>query len=232
VGRSTGCYAVRVARKAVLFDLGGVVLGSPLQAIRDYETELGFERNAINRVAADSAPGGAWSRLERGELDLASFYTAFEEDCRLAGLEIDARLMMLRMSEASEPRPIMLEALTRLRAAELRLGALTNNWAHAEDGLESDGTRALRGHFDVFIESSVEGLRKPDPEIYQLACRRLGVAPEEVIFLDDIGPNLKPARAMGMTTIKVEEPEAALAKLEALLGLAGLKLCAVDSGRA
>ncbi len=220
-----------MARSAVLFDLGGVVLGSPLGAIRDYETELGFERNAINRVAAETAPSGAWSRLERGELDLASFYAAFEKDCRMAGLEIDAQLMMQRMSEASKPRPIMLEALARLRAAKLPIGALTNNWAHADDETRSDGTRALRDHFDVFIESSVEGLRKPDPEIYRLACERLGVAPEEVIYLDDIGPNLKPARAMGMATIKVEEPEAALEQLEALLGLAGLKLCAVDSGR-
>ncbi len=220
-----------MTRIAVLFDLGGVVLGSPLQAIRDYEIELGFEPNAINRVAAETAPSGAWSRLERGELELASFYAAFEKDCRMAGLAIDARLMMQRMSEASEPRPMMLEALARLREAELRLGALTNNWTHADDGSESDGRRALRDHFDVFIESSVEGLRKPDPEIYRLACERLGVAPEEVIYLDDIGPNLKPARAMGMATIKVEEPEAALEQLEALLGLAGLKLCAVDSGR-
>ena len=222
-----------MTRKAVLFDLGGVVFGSPLQAIRDYETELGFERNAINRVAAETAPSGAWSRLERGELDLASFYPAFEKDCASAGLEIDARLMMERMSQASEPRPIMLEALVKLRAAAIRIGALTNNWAHTDDGSESDGTRAFRGHFDVFIESSVEGLRKPDPAIYRLACERLGVAPEEVIFLDDIGPNLKPARAMGMTTIKVEEPAAALGELEAFLGLGlgGLKLRAVDSGR-
>ena len=209
-------------RSAVLFDLGGVVLGSPLQAIRDYEQTLGLERNAINRVAAKTAPGGAWSRLERGELDLEAFYPAFELDCRSAGIEMDARVMMQEMSRAAGPREIMLEAIARLRAADLRVGALTNNWAHTDGSAEpdsGDGTRALKQHFDVFIESSVEGLRKPDPEIYRIACDRLGRNADQVVFLDDIGHNLKPAREMGMATIKVEAPEAALRELEGFVGL-------------
>ena len=207
------------SRNTVLFDLGGVVLGSPLHAIRDYEQELGFERNAINLVAASTAPNGAWSRLERGEIEMETFYGAFESDCHTAGLSIDARGMMQRMSEASGPRPAMLSAIERLREAGFKVGALTNNWAHAEDAEHNDGTRALRDRFDVFIESSVEGLRKPDPAIYRLACRRLGASPEEMIFLDDIGGNLKPARAMGMATIKVDLPEQALKELSALVGM-------------
>jgi putative hydrolase of the HAD superfamily len=206
-------------RRAVLFDLGGVVLGSPLHAIRDYEQELGFVRNAINRVAASTAPAGAWSRLERGEIEMEIFYTAFEADCAAAGLAMDARVMMQRMSESAEPRPTMLSAIGELRGAGFRVGALTNNWAHAENAQRSDGTRALRDRFDVFIESSVEGLRKPDPKIYELACERLEVTPKEVIFLDDIGGNLKPAKAMGMATIKVDEPDIALAALSRLVGL-------------
>lgn len=208
-----------MTRDTVLFDLGGVVLGSPLHAIRDYERELGFERNAINLVAARTAPHGAWSRLERGELEMEDFYRAFEEDCRAAGLEMDAREMMSRMSQATAPRAVMLTAITRLRETGLRVGALTNNWAHTDDAGRDDGTRALRERFDVFIESSVEGLRKPDPAIYRLACDRLGSAPEQMVFLDDIGPNLKPARAMGMATIKVDEPEPAIVELEGILGL-------------
>ena len=77
----------------------------------------------------------------------------------------------------------------------------------------------LRPEFDIFIESAREGLRKPDPRIYELACQRLGVAPSEVVFLDDIGENLKPARRLGMTTIKVVDPAVALAELEAILQL-------------
>jgi putative hydrolase of the HAD superfamily len=116
----------------------------------------------------------------------------------------------------------MLAALGKLRGEGYRLGALTNNWAHTGDEdrpEQNDGTRDLKEHFDIFIESSVEGLRKPDPKIYELACTRLEKRADEIVFLDDIGPNLKPARAMGMSTIKVETPEAALTELSEILGL-------------
>ena len=206
-------------RSAVLFDLGGVVLGSPLQAIRAYAESLGFEPDSINRVVARTAQNGAWSRLERGEIEIDAFYSEFESDCLGAGLRIDARAMMQRMAGSAAPRPAMLTAIARLRGAGFKTGALTNNWAHSDAEGNRDGTRALRGHFDIFVESSVEGLRKPDPAIYRLACDRLGVSPDRVIFLDDIGGNLKPAKALGMTTIKVEDPAVALAELSALVGL-------------
>jgi epoxide hydrolase-like predicted phosphatase len=201
--------------RAVIFDLGGVVIGSPLHAIADYERELGLARNAINRVVVASGPTGAWSRLERGELGLEEFYPCFEADCAGAGAVIDAREMMRRVAEIAVPRPAMLEAIRRLHTAGLKVAALTNNWI-TEDG----GTGQLRPFFDVFIESAVVGFRKPDPRIYQLACRELGVTPPEAVFLDDIGSNLKAARALGMTTIKVDEPDAALAELERVIGVA------------
>lgn len=201
--------------RAVIFDLGGVVIGSPLHAIADYERELGLARNAVNRVVVTSGPTGAWSRLERGELDLEEFYPCFEADCAGAGLAIDAREMMRRVAEIAVPRAAMLEAIRRLRAASLKVAALTNNWI-TDDG----GTGLLRPLFDVFIESAVIGLRKPDPRIYELACRELAVIPPEAVFLDDIGSNLKAARALGMATIKVDEPDAALAELEELVGVA------------
>jgi putative hydrolase of the HAD superfamily len=200
--------------RAVIFDLGGVVIGSPLHAIADYERELGLARNAVNRVVVTSGPTGAWSRLERGELGLEEFYPRFEADCAAAGIAIDAREMMRRVAEIAVPRPAMLEAIRRLRAAGRKVAALTNNWV-TDDG----GSELLRPHFDVFIESAVVGLRKPDPRIYRLACSELGVTPPEAVFLDDIGSNLKAARALGMTTIKVDEPDAALAELERLVGV-------------
>jgi putative hydrolase of the HAD superfamily len=212
--------------RAVIFDLGGVVLGSPLHAIADYEREIGLPGNFVNRVVADTAPDGAWSRLERGEIAMGTFYDDFEQDCRDAGWEISAREMFQRMSVAAQPRPEMLRAIARLRENHLRVGALTNNWAHAEDEATEggevaadDGTRALRENFDVFVESSVEGLRKPDPRIYELTCERLQIAPDEAAFLDDIGSNLKSARALGMTTIKVDTPAQALGELSAVLGI-------------
>jgi putative hydrolase of the HAD superfamily len=204
-----------MSHRAVIFDLGGVVLGSPLHAIAAFEDEKGLPAGFVNRVVVTSGDAGAWSRLERGELELEAFYPAFEQDCAQAGETLSARLMMERIAESTAPRPAMLEAVRRIRERGLKAAALTNNWVG-----EEDGTRPLRRFFDVFIESSTLGLRKPDPRIYLHACQQIGVEPAEAIFLDDIGRNLKTARGLGMTTIKVEEPGAALAELEGLLGFA------------
>jgi putative hydrolase of the HAD superfamily len=202
--------------QAVLFDIGGVVQESPLHAIARYERDHGIEPNAINRAVVAAGELGAWARLERGELTVEAFHTPFEADCRVHGLTVDGRLLMRRIAEAGVPRPRMLAAIRAIRARGLRVGALTNNWRVETPGPAS----ALRELFDVFVESAVVGLRKPDPRIYELVCARLGAAPAHVVFLDDIGRNLKPARALGMATIKVDDPDQALRELEALLGFA------------
>jgi putative hydrolase of the HAD superfamily len=163
-------------------------------------------------VVATAGETGAWARLERGELTVATFCAPFEADCRAQGLTVDSARLMAYVAEAGVPRPQMLEAIRRIRAQGLRVGALTNNWKRedAEDDVMRDRLRAL---FDVFIESRVVGLHKPDPRIYTLACDALGVAPARTAFLDDIGRNLKPARELGMTTIKVDDPDQALREL-------------------
>jgi len=203
--------------RAVIFDLGGVVLDSPLQAIARYEAELGIPAGHVNRVVLAGGPGGAWARLERGELGLAAFEPAFERECAEAGHAICAREMMLRIGAASAPRPAMVRAIHGLRRLGFAVAALTNNWA--SDGSSDTALSELRAAFDAFVESSVVGLRKPDPRIYLHACEALGVRPNEAVFLDDIGRNLKAARELGMTTIKVEEPAAALAELARVLRL-------------
>jgi len=206
---------------AVIFDIGGVVQDSPLHVVARYERERGLEADAINRVVAEMGERGAWARLERGELTMQTFYAPFEADCRAQGIEVDARHLMARIAEASVPRPRMLEAIRRIRAGGRRVAALTNNWVTdtpRPPGGETARSR-LDPHFDVFVESAVVGLRKPDPRIYALVCEKLGVAPPRVAFLDDIGRNLKPARELGMATIKVGDPEQALRELGALLEL-------------
>jgi putative hydrolase of the HAD superfamily len=203
---------------AVIFDLGGVVLGSPLHAIARYERACGLPAGFINRVVVSSGPGGAWSRLERGELQVPDFIPAFEADCLAAGERVAAAPMMEAIREESQPRPRMIAAIHALRARGLRVGALTNNWV-SEEPAESRLGLDLRELFDAFVESAILGLRKPDPRIYLHACKELGVEPKEAIFLDDIGANLKAARALGMYTIKVDAPEQALAELDAALGV-------------
>ncbi|OGK99303.1 MAG: hypothetical protein A3I14_16360 [Candidatus Rokubacteria bacterium RIFCSPLOWO2_02_FULL_73_56] len=202
------------AIRAVLFDIGGVVQDSPLHAIARYERAHGLPANAINRAVAAAGETGAWARLERGELGLAGFYPRFEADCLAQGVRVDAARMMAEIAAVGVPRPQMLAAIHTLRERDLRVGALTNNW-HADGPRLTD----LHALFHVFIESRLVGLRKPDPRIYELACRELGVPPPATAFLDDIGKNLKSARALGMITIKVDDPDGALLELGALLGM-------------
>jgi len=203
--------------RAVVFDLGGVVLGSPLEAIARYERELGIPPGLVNRVVAETGADGAWARLERGELTLVEFAPAFEAECRAAGHAVRALEMMARMAEAAAPRPVMLAALRALRERGYALAALTNDWEG--DGGGGAARDALRALFDAFVASSVVGLRKPDPRIYAFVCGKLGVRPSEAVFLDDIGRNLKAAREFGMATIKVADPVHAVAELERTLGL-------------
>lgn len=201
--------------RAVIFDLGGVILDSPLHAIARFERERQIEPGAINRVVVAAGPGGAWARLERGELSMPDFFGAFEADCAAAGWTLSARELMERIGEAAAPRPRMLEAVRRIRARGLCAAALTNNWVG-----DGTGTELLKPHFDVFVESSVLRLRKPDPRIYRHACEAIGIEPKQAVFLDDIGRNLKTARELGMQTIKVDDPDEALQELQTLLGFA------------
>ena len=164
--------------------IAAVVMDSPLHAIARYERDHGIEHNAINRAIVAAGDSGAWSRLERGELELEAFFEPFEADLARAGLEVDAPRVFEYIAEASAPRPRMIEAIARIRSRQLRVGALTNNWRR------DDEPNPLLDHFDVFIESSVVGLRKPDPRIYELTCRELDVPPPRAAFLDDIGRNL------------------------------------------
>ncbi len=204
--------------EAVAFDLGGVVLGSPFPAMRRYERDLGLADRALVDVVRLRGEDGAWYRHERGELGFREFCRVFESEGAELGIVFSAAELMRRIAAAVQPDPGMVAAVDAIRAAGLRTAALTNNWATpAPAGDTFDG---LQSHFDVFLESHVLGLRKPDPAIYEVLLDRLGSPAQAVIYLDDMGRNLKPARALGMTTIKVEAQAAAIAELERLLGLA------------
>ena len=208
----------------VIFDLGGVVLNSPFEAIAEYEHELGIEPNTINRVIHRSGEHGAFARLERGEMTVEAFAAPFAVDCEaVEGAEkLDGTELMERIQGACTRRPLMFDALRELHEApEVKTAALTNNFL-ASDGVFADAIKELHAVFDVVVESAVEKMRKPDPAIYRVACERLGVPPPRCIFIDDIGRNLKPAQAMGMRTIKCglddRSGARALSELAHLLG--------------
>lgn len=201
---------------AVIFDLGGVVLDSPLEVFLAYEAELGIPAHTVNRNIVAAGHAGAWSRLERGELSMLEFYSAFDAEMAALGLQVSGAAIMQRLADSTGIRPAAVKAIRKLRSAGLKVAALTNNWANEDQGSKME---VLRAEFDAFIESTRVGLRKPDPRIYQLACSELGVEPHQAAFLDDIGLNLKAARALGMTTIKVVALPEALAELSRATGV-------------
>lgn len=211
--RTTLAIVQAMSVRAVLFDLGGVVLESPMAVIAEHEAEAGAPPGFINRVVADAGPSGAWARHEQGRIRLDAFAEAFEAECAERGHAVDARKLLKSINQAAVVRPVMLQAVTTLRAAGYLVGALTNNWLDFGPG------ESLSAHFDVFVESAREGVNKPDRRIYEIALGRLGVDARHVVFLDDVGRNLKTAALMGMLTIRVDTPEAALDELSTLVSV-------------
>jgi len=208
-----------VTVSAVVFDLGGVLTESPIRSFTAYEREVGLPEGLIVRLNSTEPDTNAWARFERNELDVAGFSEAFEAQARAAGHRVEAARVLAALR--GELRPSMVSAVHRLRDAGLPLALLSNNVAPME---RSGPLGELLGLFDAIVESSVEGVRKPEPEIYQRALDRLSEAvgrrieASDCAYLDDLGINLKPARALGFATIKVVEPAAALAELSQLVG--------------
>ena len=152
--------------------------------------------------------------LERSEIGLDAFATAWAAEARTLGHELDGRLVLERL--AGEIRPRMVAAIDACRR-RYKTACLTNNFSSPER-VVSEAVAEVYALFDAVLESRALGVRKPDPRFYELACATLGVRPEESVFLDDLGVNLKPARALGMHTIKVTDPEGALSELAGILG--------------
>jgi putative hydrolase of the HAD superfamily len=204
---------------AVIFDLGGVLTESPMTAFAAYEEEAGLPAGLIRRLNSTDPDTNAWAKFERNELDVDGFSAAFEAEALAAGHRVEAARVLAALH--GELRPAMVAAVRRLRAAGLPLALLSNNVAPME---RTGQLGELLGLFDAIVESSVEGVRKPEPEIYVRALRRLSevvgrpIEAADCAYLDDLGINLKPARELGFSTIKVVDPADALAELAELVG--------------
>lgn len=201
---------------AVLWDFGGVILSSPFDAFARYEAEIGLPQGFIRRLNAANPHDNAWAKLERSDISVDEFCELFEAEARAAGGGLSGRKVISLLS--GEVRPEMVAALRNV-AARYKTACLTNNVRTStrtpEKQAEIDGIMRI---FGVVVESSKVGVRKPEPAFYEQACAMLEIEPPQAIFLDDLGVNLKPARAMGMATIKVGSPDQALDELENLLG--------------
>lgn len=152
-----------------------------------------------------------------------AFYAAFRADLQRAGCgAVDPRELFRRLHASLQPLPVMLDAVDCVRAEGIRTAALTNNWLTEATGNEpvcdTRVSAELRAHFDVVVESAVEGIRKPDPRAFELVCARLGTAASEMLYLDDLARNVAAAARLGLRAVRVVSTEQAIAELAAHVG--------------
>jgi putative hydrolase of the HAD superfamily len=205
--------------EAVIWDFGGVITPSPFEAFARFETEHGLPADIIRRTNANNHLENAWAKFEQAEVDAETFDQLFAAESRALGAEVRGRDVLPLLS--GDLRPEMVEALRRVKAS-FKTGCITNNLPANSIGSKSGRSlyvAEVMALFDHIIESAKIGLRKPDPRNYRMMVETLGVDPKHCVYLDDLGINLKPAREMGMTTIKVLNAPQALAELEAATGL-------------
>ncbi|MDF1630801.1 MAG: HAD-IA family hydrolase [Alcanivoracaceae bacterium] len=202
---------------AVFFDFGGVIADSPFANLLRYEQQHDLPTDFIRLTNAENPDDNAWACFERGEIDLDEFDRRFRAESRARGHEVAGRELIPLLQV--EVRPAMLTLLDQLRSKGLRLACLTNNLPIGDGpGMSQDVDHASKvgevlSRFELVLESCRAGIRKPEPAFFRLACEKMNVSPQQVVFLDDLGINLKPARAMGMTTIKVTSAEQAIEAL-------------------
>lgn len=205
--------------EAVIWDFGGVLTSSPFEAFARFENDNGLPTDIIRRTNSHNPMDNAWAKFERAEIDLAAFDGLFAEESRALGGEVRGKDVIPLLS--GQLRPEMVEALKRVKA-RFKTGCITNNLpANVIGSMSGRGlyTAEVMKLFDHVIESAKIGLRKPNPKIYAMMTEALGVDPAKCVYLDDLGINLKPAREMGMTTIKVVTANQAIAELETATGL-------------
>ena len=212
--------SLAVTIRAVLFDFGGVFTTSPFEAFNRYEAEVGLPADLIRTINATNSDTNAWAKFERSEVDVEGFVDLFDAEASALGHAVDGHRVLGCLK--GDLRPAMVTALD-IVCRDHKVGCITNNVASNDDEAFPSGPKtevaAVMDRFEVVIESSKVGLRKPDPAIYQLALDQLDVSADEAAYLDDLGINCKPAAALGMTAIKVVSGDQAIDDLSAVLGI-------------
>lgn len=205
--------------KAVFWDFGGVITSSPFESFNRFEVSNQLPKNFLRTVNSTNPDNNAWAKLEKTEVNIEEFNDLFLEESKALGHPVPGKEVIALLK--GEVRQEMIKALNAINGKMIQ-ACLTNNIKAMDKEFEGNVSASGKHNeimelFDFVIESSKENVRKPDPRFYLLACERANIEPSEAIFLDDLGINLKPAKELGMTTIKVIDPGIALKELESFL---------------
>ena len=200
--------------KAIIWDFGGVITSSPFEAFNEFEEANSLPKDIIRTINSENPDMNAWAQFESNSITIGQFNDLFLKEAKAKGFDIKGR-DIIKLLKGSI-RENMVSFLRELKS-DFKLGCITNNVKSSSQENTDNETEEVMSIFDHVIESSVVGIRKPNPEIYMMSCDALNVSPDQCIYLDDLGINLKPARELGMTTIKVIQPEDAIQEVRNLL---------------
>ena len=200
--------------KAIIWDFGGVITSSPFDAFNEFEEVNGLPKDIIRTINSENPDMNAWAQFESNSITIDQFDDLFLKEAKAKGFDIKGR-DIIKLLKGSI-RENMVSFLRELKS-NFKLGCITNNVKPSSEENTDNETKEAMSIFDHAIESSIVGIRKPNPEIYMMSCDALNVSPDQCIYLDDLGINLKPARELGMTTIKVIQPEDAIQEVSNLL---------------
>ena len=200
--------------KAIIWDFGGVITSSPFEAFNQFEEANGLPKDIIRTINSENPDTNAWAKFESNSITIDVFNDLFLKEAKAKGFDIKGR-DIIKLLKGSI-RKNMVSFLRELKS-DFKLGCITNNVKSSSEENNDNETKEAMSLFDHIIESSIVGIRKPNPEIYMMSCDALKVSPDQWIYLDDLGINLKPARELGMTTIKVIQPEDAIQEVRNLL---------------
>ncbi len=207
---------------SVFWDFGGVITSSPFEAFSNFELNNNLPKDFIRKVNSTNHKSNAWAQLEQSKINLEEFDVLFKKESKSLGYEVSGGQILNLLQ--GEIRPKMINALEKLKKENFTLACLTNNFNSGDknqsalDDINEERTKIMN-NFDYIIESKELGIRKPDVEFYLKALEISGADPKKTIFLDDLGINLKPAKELGMTTIKVLDSDQALKELGNLVGI-------------
>ena len=200
--------------KAIIWDFGGVITSSPFEAFNEFEEANSLPKDIIRTINSENPDMNAWAQFESNSITIGQFNDLFLKEAKAKGFDIKGR-DIIKLLKGSI-RENMVSFLRELKS-DFKLGCITNNVKSSSQENTDNETEEVMSIFDHVIESSIVGIRKPNPEIYMMSCDALNVSPDQCIYLDDLGINLKPARELGMTTIKVIQPEDTIQEVRNLL---------------
>jgi len=193
----------------LIVDWGGVMTTNVFASFNAFCAAEGLERDSVARMFL-AEPGRTWLvDLETGAMPEDEF-----EGCVGGALGVAPDRLIERLMAGAGPDAVMLRAVRRARDHGIVTGLISNSW-----GVSRYNADDLRDLFDGTVISGLVGVRKPDPTIYELGVRAVRLRPDECVYVDDLGGNLKPARAMGMTTVLHTGAEATVAELSGIFGV-------------